>query len=259
MEARSSDEFLCYPKNGNVDTTKSRMLFLPAVLSMTAGAVDVIGFLALGVFTAHITGNLVILAAHYVTGRFGEIGPILSVPVFMLVLGLVTLAFVAIPTRVARRLLLVLQLILLAAFLGFGVAFGPFQNTDSPMAVFVAMLGVAAMAIQNAVVRLALHGSPSTAVMTTNTAQFAVDLARLIRGREQQSDLAQVRHRAKLTLASILGFLIGLVLGAVFELHFGLWSLTFPVLLGALAIPLGEAWNDRPRDVRVLESRSSKV
>src|ERR1700756_1303019 len=172
---------------------RSSAFLLPALLSTTAGTVDVIGFLALGVFTAHITGNLVILAAHYVTGRFGEIGPILSVPVFMVVLGVVTLAFVAKPTRVARRLLLVLQLILLAAFLGFGVGFGPFQDTDSPMAVFVAMLGVAAMAIQNALVRLALHGSPSTAVMTTNTAQFAVDLARLIRGREQQSDLAQVR------------------------------------------------------------------
>src|SRR6201982_1723187 len=99
---------------------------LTSVLSMTAGAVDIIGFLALGgLFTAHITGNLVILAAHYVTGRFGEIGPILSVPVFMVVLGVVTLAFVAKPTRVARRLLLVLQLILLAAFLGFGVGFGP--------------------------------------------------------------------------------------------------------------------------------------
>jgi len=241
------------------ETNRIPKFLLPALLSTTAGAVDVIGFLALGVFTAHITGNLVILAAHYVTGRFGEIGPILSVPVFMLILSAVTLAFVAIPTRVARRFLLVLQLILLAAFLGFGVAFGPFPDTDSPMAVFVAMLGVAAMAIQNALVRLALHGSPSTAVMTTNTTQFAVDLARLIRGREQQSDLAQVRHRAKLTLASILGFLIGLVLGAVLELHFGLWSLTFPVLLGALAIPLGEAWNDRPRDVRALESRSSKV
>jgi uncharacterized membrane protein YoaK (UPF0700 family) len=44
---------------------------LPAVLSTTAGAVDVIGFLALGgLFTAHITGNLVVLAAHYVTGGF---------------------------------------------------------------------------------------------------------------------------------------------------------------------------------------------
>lgn len=218
---------------------------LPALLSMTAGAVDVIGFLALGVFTAHITGNLVILAAHYVTGRFGEFGPILSVPVFMLVLGVVTLASVAMPTRVARRLLLVLQLILLAAFLGFGVGFGPFPDTDSPMAVFVGMLGVAAMATQNAVVRLALHGSPSTAVMTTNTAQFAVDVARLIRDREQQTDLAQVRHRAKLTLASILGFVIGLVLGAFLQIHIGLWSLTFPALLAALSIPLGEAWDDR--------------
>ena len=40
---------------------------LPAILSTTAGAVDVIGFLALGgLFTAHITGNVVIVAAHYV-------------------------------------------------------------------------------------------------------------------------------------------------------------------------------------------------
>jgi uncharacterized membrane protein YoaK (UPF0700 family) len=215
---------------------------LPTLLSTTAGAVDVIAFLALGVFTAHITGNLVILAGHYVTGRFGEIGPILSVPVFMLVLGVVTLTFVALPMRVARRSLLVLQLILLAAFLGFGVGFGPFPNIDSPMAVFVAMLGVAAMATQNAVVRLALHGSPSTAVMTTNTAQFAVDVARLIRNRDQNVDLSRVRRRAALTFASILGFVIGLVFGAVLEFHFGLWSLTLPALLSALAIPLGEFW-----------------
>jgi uncharacterized membrane protein YoaK (UPF0700 family) len=110
------------------------------------------------------------------------------------------------------------------------------------MAVFAGILGVSAMATQNAVVRLALHGSPSTAVMTTNTAQFAVDVATLIRNRDQKVDLSQVRRRAGLTFASVLGFLIGLVFGAVLELHFGLWSLTFPVLLGALAIPLGESW-----------------
>jgi uncharacterized membrane protein YoaK (UPF0700 family) len=64
---------------------------LPAVLSTTAGAVDVIGFLALGgLFTAHITGNVVVLAAHYVTGDFSEVGPLLSVPVFVAVLGVVT-------------------------------------------------------------------------------------------------------------------------------------------------------------------------
>ena len=48
---------------------------LPFVLSATAGAVDVIGFLALGgLFTAHITGNVVVLAAHYVTGGFTVVG-----------------------------------------------------------------------------------------------------------------------------------------------------------------------------------------
>jgi uncharacterized membrane protein YoaK (UPF0700 family) len=38
---------------------------LPGVLSVIAGSTDVISFLGLGgLFTAHITGNLVILAAH---------------------------------------------------------------------------------------------------------------------------------------------------------------------------------------------------
>jgi len=65
---------------------------LPFVLSATAGAVDVIVFLALGgLFTAHITGNVVVLAAHYLTGKFSEVGALLSVPVFVVVLGAVTL------------------------------------------------------------------------------------------------------------------------------------------------------------------------
>ena len=60
---------------------------LPTVLSTTAGAVDVIGFLALGgLFTAHISGNLCVLAAHYITGGFSKVGPLLSVPVFIAVL-----------------------------------------------------------------------------------------------------------------------------------------------------------------------------
>src|SRR5215831_8479026 len=91
----------------------------------------------------------------------------------------------------------------IAAFLCFGIAFGPFSDPDNGMTVFVGMLGVAAMAAQNAVVRLALHGSPSTAVMTTNTAQLAVDVAKLIRGRDQQPELSQVRRQTYLTLASV--------------------------------------------------------
>ena len=51
-------------------------------MSTTAGAVDVIGFLALGrLFTAYITGNVVIVATHYVTGGFSQIGQFPAVPV----------------------------------------------------------------------------------------------------------------------------------------------------------------------------------
>src|SRR5947208_13079472 len=110
---------------------------LPTVLSTTAGAVDVIGFLALGgLFTAHITGNVVIVAAHYVTGGFSQIGPLLAVPVFMAVLGLVTLASGAI-VRTGRsplRPLLVLLTALLIGFLGLRVGLGRFPDANISIA-----------------------------------------------------------------------------------------------------------------------------
>jgi uncharacterized membrane protein YoaK (UPF0700 family) len=60
---------------------------LPTVLSLAAGSVDAIGFLGLGgLFTAHVTGNLVILAAHIVTGEEASVALILSVPVFFVAL-----------------------------------------------------------------------------------------------------------------------------------------------------------------------------
>ena len=65
---------------------------LPFVLSITAGSVDVISFLGLGgLFTAHITGNLVILAAKLVAGEQSPVSYLISVPVFMAVLALTRL------------------------------------------------------------------------------------------------------------------------------------------------------------------------
>jgi uncharacterized membrane protein YoaK (UPF0700 family) len=214
---------------------------------MTAGAADVIGFLALGgLFTAHITGNLVVLAAHYVIGRFSQLGPLLSVPVFVAVLGTVTLAFGSLdkPLRSRRRGLLLLQVILLSGFLELGATFGPFADADDAMAVLAGMLGVAAMATQNALVKPALPGSPSTAVLTTNITQLTIDLATLIRGRGQPDELTQSRRRAGVTFPCVAGFLAGCSAGAFLEVRFHLVALTLPVLLAIVAVPLGELWRD---------------
>jgi uncharacterized membrane protein YoaK (UPF0700 family) len=216
--------------------------WLPAILSTTAGAVDVIGFLVFGgLFTAHITGNLVIVAAHYVTGGFGEIGPILAVPVFIASLGMVVLLFGGIKSKgKSRRGLLILHTALLAGCLGLGLWFGPFRNADSPMGVFAGMLAVAAMATQNALVKLALVKSPSTAVMTTNTTQLIVDVAALIRNADGPDQLGETRQRARVTFLCMAGFICGCVAGAVLELRFGVGALVLPVTLAAIAVPLGE-------------------
>jgi uncharacterized membrane protein YoaK (UPF0700 family) len=74
-----------------VDNSRAVQALL-IVLSVTAGCTDVIGFLVLnGLFTAHITGNLVILVAHIVGGGEAQIAPMLSVPVFVVMVGLTRL------------------------------------------------------------------------------------------------------------------------------------------------------------------------
>src|SRR5713226_4978472 len=58
--------------------------WLPTLLSVIAGMVDVIGFLSLGIFTAHVTGNIVVIGALIV--RHNRVNPaqILAIPVFIL-------------------------------------------------------------------------------------------------------------------------------------------------------------------------------
>jgi uncharacterized membrane protein YoaK (UPF0700 family) len=102
------------------------------------------------------------------------------------------------------------------------------------------MLAVAAMATQNALVKLALVKSPSTAVMTTNTTQLIVDLAVLARKDEDPEKLGETRQRARVTFLCMAGFLGGCVAGAVLELHFGIGALGLPATLAAIAVPLGE-------------------
>jgi uncharacterized membrane protein YoaK (UPF0700 family) len=62
---------------------------LPFALSVIAGSTDTIGFLGLnGLFTAHITGNLVVLAAKLVAGEQAPMSYLIAVPVFMAALAL---------------------------------------------------------------------------------------------------------------------------------------------------------------------------
>src|SRR2546421_4887946 len=96
------------------DTLGARLR--PVVLSVIAGSVDVIGFLGLGgLFTAHITGNLVLLGATIAAGEQAPLAQLISVPVFIVVLALTRLLAAGLQRlRVASLVpLLLLQLLLI--------------------------------------------------------------------------------------------------------------------------------------------------
>jgi uncharacterized membrane protein YoaK (UPF0700 family) len=215
---------------------------LPTVLSLAAGSVDAIGFLGLGgLFTAHVTGNLVILAAHVVAGEEAAVALILSVPVFFVALCLTKLLAGGLErVRIASLSpLLLLQFLLLSGFLIVCVAAGPHIDPNATNAIIAGMMGVSAMAVQNALVQISLK-VPSTAVMTTNVTRFAMDLGEVLIGRSPV-DVANARDRAKHTFPVIASFVAGCALGAWFEASAGLWSLALPAGLALVALVISIA------------------
>jgi uncharacterized membrane protein YoaK (UPF0700 family) len=136
--------------------------------------------------------------------------------------------------------LLLLQFLLLAGFLVLGIAAGPRIDANATNAILAGMLGVSAMAVQNALVQVSLKGAPSTAVMTSNVTRFAVDVGEVLLGGDP-ADVAKARNRAARTLPVIVGFVVGCGLGAAGEAALGLWSLALPAGLALLAFAMGFA------------------
>src|SRR6476646_11874174 len=112
---------------------------LTFVLSVIAGSVDVIGFLGLGaLFIAHITGNLVVLAARTAAGEHASAAHLLSVPVFIMALFAARL-LAAILDRfgiATLRPLLLLQFMFLAGFLAVSINVGSPADPSAAVMIF---------------------------------------------------------------------------------------------------------------------------
>ena len=213
---------------------------LPPLLAGIGGAVDVIGFLSLNLFTAHVTGNLVVLAAVLVRGGPTNPAQILVVPVFLIAVAVVWWIAKVSGKRgpsLARPLLLV-QFVLLTAVLTFSVSDNPASNPHGLSACIAGMIAVSAMASQFALLRLAVPGdAPSTAVMTGNLTNAVLSL--LDRFAPDPPLLPGSRERLRKTLPLVGGFLMGCLLGAFAVSWFGNWAWSIPAVLAAVAFVLG--------------------
>jgi uncharacterized membrane protein YoaK (UPF0700 family) len=206
-----------------------------ALLSFNGGFVDTAGFLGLqGLFTAHVTGNFVTLAATLVSGTHGVVAKLLALPEFIIVVALARVAGSALRANAlpALPILLFTKVGLLLAFFLLAVGFGPFPDSDSPAALLTGFAGVAGMAVQNAVQRVHYANIPPTTLMTGNTTQAVLDAVDLLRGVEGDNAPA-VRARFARTLRGIVWFASGCAGAAILYYWAGFWCLAVPVAVAA--------------------------
>jgi uncharacterized membrane protein YoaK (UPF0700 family) len=200
--------------------------------------VDVISFVSLKLFTAHVTGNLVVIAALLVRGGPPNLAQILAVPVFILAVAGVWLIAKRLNKRglaLARPLLLV-QFLLLACVLIVAVVYHPASDPHGLMAGIAAMFAVSAMACQFALLRLAVPGVPSTAVMTGNLTKTTLSLLDTLSG--DAPVIEDARMQLKKAVQLVAGFFAGCLVGAAAFSWLGEWAWSLPVVLAGVAAAL---------------------
>ncbi|SFJ94817.1 YoaK family protein [Caulobacter sp. UNC279MFTsu5.1] len=203
-----------------------------ALAAFTAGFVDTVGFVGLfGLFTAHVTGNFVLIGAAIVTHHSGIIAKLLALPTFIVAVALTSLFLrhCRKTQRSAVRPLLIVQALLLAAFMVAGLTLAPFTGGDQPAAILTGLTGVLAMGVQNAASRTVFtHLSPTT-VMTGNVTQIVLDLVGLT---ERDAPADEVKARIRKMLPPVLAFTGGAIAGGVGFAVAGFWC----VLAGVAAV-----------------------
>jgi uncharacterized membrane protein YoaK (UPF0700 family) len=207
---------------------------LPVLLSFNGGYVDTAGFLALqGLFTAHVTGNFVTLAAALAFGTSGVITKLLALPVFCAVVILTRVVSHGFPARnwAVLPTMLTVQVLLLVIGAVLAVNFGPFKNGDSGSAMVTGLILVAAMAIQNAVHRIHLGNTPPSTLMTGTTTQFMIDVADVIIGVPPDKREA-TRQRMRAMGAAMASFAMGAALAALLFHQVGTWCFVVAPIVG---------------------------
>ena len=165
------------------------------LLSFVAGWVDASSFVGLNhIMTAHVTGNLVVLAANVAEGfRLDDMLKIVVLPVFFGAVMVLTMVHDRlwgnhdnVPRQVSLMLRLEAVLIAGTGLLGVWASLAGW-TLDFWASLLIVTPVICGMAVQNAAHRPYPAIGPATMVMTGNITQFFIDQARRLAGRSLTS------------------------------------------------------------------------
>ncbi|MQA40909.1 YoaK family protein [Rugamonas aquatica] len=197
-------------------------------LGFLAGYVDTLGFIGLfGLFTAHVTGNFVLLGRGMAQPAPDIWLKLLVFPVFVLGVALARLLILRWERNGSRQLRnsLLLQTLLMTASVACAWLAAPVDRPDAPLTMLTGLLCAGAMAVQNAYGKLLLGKVAATTVMTGNVTQLVIDLVDTLRGD------ADARGRLKKLVWPVLAFAVGCISGALAFMLAGFNGLLLPCAL----------------------------
>ena len=202
-------------------------------LASIAGYVDTLGFVALfGLFTAHVTGNFILIGSGLAGVGQGLMIKWLAFPAF--IAGIVAARVLDHRMRVRghgvrARSLYALQTILLAGFMVAGVAASPIGSADAPATIVCGLVGAAARGVQNAHGGLSARTVVANTVMTGNVTQAVIDAFDWLVPIAAPAEREAARARLRRTLPPVVGFALGAGAGASAYVYAGFWTLVLPL------------------------------
>ena len=199
-----------------------------ATLGFLAGYVDTLGFIGLfGLFTAHVTGNFVLIGRAVVQSAPEIFLKLLVFPVFMLFVAIARLLILYWERTGGKQLRnsFLTQLLLMVATVACAWVAAPIVSADAPLSMATGMLCAGAMAVQNAYGKLLLGKSAATTVMTGNVTQLVIDLVDSARGDPD------AMGRCKKLVWPVLAFALGCTCGALAFVAVGFNGLLLPCAL----------------------------
>ena len=216
------------------------------LLSAVAGYVDAAGFASLlGLFPAHLTGELVADAIAISSGHLAAHTHLWAFPVFV---GAVVLATLV--ARVfrhhglqARAGLLALVTLALALF-SVSDALAWCFSDGQPSVIVRGGFAIAAMGFQSALMRESLTGSCPTTVMTGNLTQAVIEIVDQVVGKVTRPLLSEPVQRPRRAPVArvLLVFIVSAALGGWLTRAYGPVSVALPTLVTAALMI--QAWRE---------------
>lgn len=197
-------------------------------LGFLAGYVDTLGFVGLfGLFTAHVTGNFVLIGRALIEPSQSIAIKLMVFPVFILFVALARLAIVhweRSGSKVLRNSFLFQLFMMLVTVLCAWHA-TPVVEASAPLTLLTGMLCAGAMAVQNCYGKLLLGKTAATTVMTGNVTTLVIEAVDSMRG-----DPEAIGRCKKLTWP-VVSFAAGCMLGGVAFVYTGFHGLLLPCVL----------------------------